>query len=146
VYFSSSIGGIGWHNLETGWLSTVGAGEPAARAVRIFGEYVYFTVPTTVQLYRLKIASLDREIISDLSGLGTYLEAIDSDGLFIYVSIETGAGAGRIVKVPMGGGQATTVADAQGPRPAGVVVDDACVYWTERESGSVFRARKAPAQ
>ncbi len=146
VYFSSSFGGIGQFHLETGTYATFGTPDPSARVLRIFGDYVYYTVPTTVQLYRLKIGTSDRELISDLSAIGDYLEAFDSDGTSIYVALEAGVGSGRIVRVPMAGGEATIVADAQGPRPAGVIVDDACIYWTERESGSVFRARKTPSQ
>jgi hypothetical protein len=54
------------------------------------------------------------------------------------------AGRGRAERIPLAGGAPEVVADAGGVRPSALVVDDACVYWTERDGGSVFRARKPP--
>ena len=73
-------------------------------------------------------------------------EALESDGTFLYLTLETGDDHGLIVRVPMSGGEVEIVADAQGPRPSALVVDDACVYWTERETGSLFRAPKTPPE
>ena len=145
VYFSSSTNGVRRYHLDDGWFDSIDIDTPPARAVRLWGEMVYFTVPSIAHVYRVGVLSVDTELVADLSPLGVYPEALETDGTSLYLTLETGTDSGLIVRVPIEGGEVEIIADAQGPRPSALVVDDTCVYWTERATGSLYRARKDPS-
>ncbi len=46
---------------------------------------------------------------------------------------------GTVMKMPLGGGEPTTIASGQG-KPVGIVVDSTSVYWTNEASGTVMKA------
>jgi hypothetical protein len=145
VYFSTFTEGLKRHHLATGELTVIAPELGSPRAVRLFGDSIYFTVPSSQLVFRLKPGSDGPDPITDMSGLGVFIEALESDGEFLYTTIITGQGGpGLIARAPLTGGPAEVVTPGGGGQPSALVVDNGCVYWTERDSGSVFRARKAP--
>ena len=58
------------------------------------------------------------------------------DGTSVYW---TNAGAGTVMKAPLAGGAAHTLASDQG-KPYGLAVDGAAVYWVTRDGGTVMKA------
>lgn len=59
---------------------------------------------------------------------------VTTDGAFVYFTAD-----GKVSKVPVDGGEATTIASAQ-PRPFAIAADDACVYWSNIGDGTVWAA------
>ena len=57
-----------------------------------------------------------------------------TDGAFVYFTTAT-----DVRRVPVNGGDATTLADGQA-RPFAVAVDDACVYWSNLGDGTSWAA------
>ncbi len=99
----------------------------------------------------LRIISPDSftpELVGDFSKLGVFLEDLETDGEHLYLTVVTGDGPGLIARAPIAvgevGGPVEVVVSGVGGQPSALVVDEGCVYWTERESGSVFRAKKTP--
>jgi hypothetical protein len=144
VYFSSFAAGLFRYRPQSGVIDNIAAGLGQPRAVLAYGGSVYYTVPATQEVYRLSSGADQPELIGDLAPLGMFPEALQTDGAHLYLTLVTGQGPGLIVRIPLAGGAAEVVADGGGAQPSALVVDEACVYWTERDGGSVLRARKAP--
>ncbi|APR81497.1 Putative serine/threonine-protein kinase pknH [Minicystis rosea] len=145
AYFSSFLDGLRRHRFSDGKLDVLGAGLGNARAVLAHGGDIYYTVPKTQRIYRVASGVAEPELLADLSSLGVFLEALVTDGAFLYTTVSAGDGGnGLVARVPIAGGAPQVVSDGGGVSPSALVVDDACVYFTERDGGSVFRARKAP--
>jgi hypothetical protein len=68
--------------------------------------------------------------------------AVDPTGPYVYVTtLGTGNRDGSVLRFPKAGGGMTTVATGQGS-PKGIAVDDAFVYWTCADEGTVKKAPK----
>ena len=145
VFFTSFLDGVYRHELSTGQLSVVGEELGSPRAVLAFHDDLYFTVPGSQTIHRLNAGASTPTLVADLSSLGVFVEALVTDGEHLYTTVLTGNKTGLVVRVPLGGGTPEVVTDQAGSSPSALVVDEDCVYWTERNDGAVFRARKSPA-
>ena len=144
VFFSSFLPGLHRYGVATGALDVIAPELGSPRAVLAFHDDVYFTVPSSQRIYRLPPGSESPELVVDLAALGVFPEALVTDGEHLYTTLVTGGGPGLVVRAPLDGGQPEVVVADAGPSPSALVVDKACVYWTDRTSGTVFRARKSP--
>jgi hypothetical protein len=145
VYFSTFLDGLYRFHLSSGALDVVAPEVGGPRAIRVVGQDVYFTVPSSQRVFRLPPGGAEPVLVADLSALGVFPEALETDGTSLYLTLATGSDPGLVVSVPLGGGEAEVIAEGGGPQPSALVVDEACVYWTERSTGSVLRARKSAA-
>jgi hypothetical protein len=144
VFFSSFLPGLHRYGVATGALDVIAPELGSPRAVLAFHDDVYFTVPSSQRIYRLPPGSESPELVADLASLGVFPEALVTDGEHLYTTLVTGKGPGLVVRAPIDGGEPEVVVADAGTSPSALVVDKACVYWTERTSGTVFRARKSP--
>lgn len=145
VFFSTFFEGVYVHDLSTGGLSVVGEELGDPRAVLGYHDDLYFTVPSTQRIHRLAAGASTPTLVADLSGLGVFIEALVTDGQHLYTTVLTGNGTGVVARVPLGGGAPEVITDQAGSSPSALVVDEYCVYWTERNGGTVYRAQKSPA-
>lgn len=143
VYFSSHLDGLGRYRLSTGAVDMLAPSLSSPRAVLAHQGWVYFTVPKTNTVHRLPPGGDEPAMFADLSSLSKFPEALQTDGEYLYLTLLAG-GVGHIVRLPIAGGEPEVIVEDAGKSPSALVVDEGCVYWTEREGGSVFRARKAP--
>ncbi len=112
------------------------------------GKSVYFAGPSPTQIDIGAIPidggsahSLHASACSVDAGVTTACAGgVATDGAFVYFTAAADDG-GVVRKVPVDGGDATTIAQGQA-RPFAVAVDDACVYWSNLADGTVWAAPK----
>jgi hypothetical protein len=144
VYFSSFLDGLRRYHPATQTVEVIGPELGVPRAVTSEHGKTFFTVPSSQSVYRLDGSSSAPVLIGNLAPLGLFPEALVASGDWVYLTLSTGNGAGLIVRVPKVGAPTEVVSSGVGPSPSALVVDEDCVYWTERTTGSVYRAHKPP--
>ena len=85
----------------------------------------------------LKVPKIGGEPITLATGDRLSGIAVDAVNVYWIAGSEDGS-VGAVMKVPVNGGAATTLAARPG-QPANIAVDDTSVYWTEQMAGSVMR-------
>ena len=73
------------------------------------------------------------------SGLGEIV-GIVADAGFVYMAARF-SNPGQILRVPIGGGSQTVMADMQG-NPAAIAQDDTYLYWANGSAGTVMKRAK----
>jgi hypothetical protein len=124
---------IGEVSVDGGVVSTL-APTQGGRRVAVDATSVYWTTGSSV----MRAAIGDGVVTTLASNQAPPPNDIAVDESNVYWTNSVGAGAGEVVKVPIGGGTPLTLATGQ-DTPYGVAVDAASVYWANYGDGTIMK-------
>lgn len=136
IYWTNTVsmdqGSVNTMPIGGGAPTTLAAQQDSPHSIAVAGGSVFWA--TLVGVMRVPIGGGSATVAAD----GAFPGALTADGTHLYWA-NSGYPGGKIMKLPLAGGDAIELVPTSHDSVVGVAVDDTSVYWTTIEAGAVMK-------